>query len=71
MVQIMRRSDSLRGKTVAIIGFGNQGRAHAHNLRDSGIEVVVGSRLGSEGGKLAAASGFASLPIAERFRAAI
>jgi ketol-acid reductoisomerase len=34
----------LDGKTVAIIGFGSQGHAHAQNLRDSGVEVVVGLR---------------------------
>ncbi len=34
----------LHGKTVAIIGFGSQGHAHALNLRDSGVEVVVGLR---------------------------
>lgn len=37
----------LAGKTVAVIGYGSQGHAHANNLRDSGIEVVVGLRLGS------------------------
>jgi len=31
----------LKGKTVAIIGYGSQGHAHAQNLRDSGIDVVV------------------------------
>ncbi len=34
----------LTGKTVAIIGYGSQGRAHANNLKDSGIDVVVGLR---------------------------
>jgi ketol-acid reductoisomerase len=34
----------LAGKTVAVLGYGNQGRAQALNLRDSGIEVVVGNR---------------------------
>src|SRR3954449_7019087 len=34
----------LDGKTVAIIGFGSQGHAHAQNLRDSGVDVVVGLR---------------------------
>lgn len=38
----------LAGRTVAIIGFGNQGRAQALNLRDSGVEVVVGLRRGSQ-----------------------
>lgn len=36
--------DGLRDKQVAIIGYGNQGRAHALNLRDSGIDVVIGTR---------------------------
>ena len=35
---------ALAGKTVAIIGYGNQGRAQALNLRDSGVAVVVGNR---------------------------
>ncbi len=37
----------LRGKTIAIIGYGSQGHAHALNLRDSGLNVVVGLYLGS------------------------
>lgn len=37
----------LDGKTVAIIGFGSQGHAHAMNLKDSGVDVVVGLRPGS------------------------
>ena len=37
----------LDGKTVAIIGYGSQGHAHARNLKDSGVEVVVGLREGS------------------------
>ena len=32
----------LEGKTVAIIGYGSQGHAHAQNLKDSGVKVVVG-----------------------------
>ena len=39
--------DLLKGKTVAIIGFGSQGHAHAQNLHDSGIDVVVGLRPGT------------------------
>ena len=38
----------LDGKTVAIIGFGSQGHAHAMNLKDSGVHVVVGLRPGSK-----------------------
>jgi ketol-acid reductoisomerase len=37
----------LRGKEVAVLGYGSQGHAHANNLRDSGIEVVVGLKKGS------------------------
>ena len=36
----------LDGKTIAIIGYGSQGHAHAQNLRDSGVKVVVGQRPG-------------------------
>src|SRR5499425_28913 len=38
---------SLKGKKVAVLGYGSQGHAHANNLRDSGIDVVVGLRKGS------------------------
>ena len=38
----------LEGKTVAIIGYGSQGHAHALNLKDSGVDVVVGLREGSK-----------------------
>ena len=34
----------LAGKTVAVLGYGNQGRAQALNLRDSGVRVIVGNR---------------------------
>ena len=37
----------LDGKTVAIIGYGSQGHAHALNLKDSGVNVVVGLYAGS------------------------
>ena len=37
----------LVGRRVAILGYGNQGRAQAMNLRDSGIDVVVGLQVGS------------------------
>lgn len=48
----------LANKVVAIIGYGTMGRAHALNLRRSGIQVIVGSRTDSESGKLAASNGF-------------
>ena len=37
----------LKNKTVAVIGYGNQGRAQALNLRDSGINIIVGNRSDS------------------------
>lgn len=49
----------LAGKTVAVIGFGNQGRAQALNLRDSGIHVVIGLRPGSPSRASAEAEGLA------------
>src|SRR3954470_24198673 len=55
----------LDGKTVAIIGFGSQGHAHALNLRDSGVSVVVGLREGSSSTDAARDGGFAGLPVAE------
>lgn len=56
--------EPLAGKTVAILGYGNQGRAQALNLRDSGVEVVVGNR---EDGyrEQAVADGFVPLAIPE------
>ncbi|SDJ71288.1 ketol-acid reductoisomerase [Jeotgalicoccus aerolatus] len=39
-------TESLQGKTVAVIGYGSQGHAHAQNLRDSGHKIVVGLRKG-------------------------
>ena len=36
----------IKGKTVAIIGYGSQGHAHAANLKDSGVNVVIGLRQG-------------------------
>jgi ketol-acid reductoisomerase len=41
------RTHALDGKTIAIIGFGSQGHAHALNLRESGFDVVVGLYEGS------------------------
>lgn len=55
----------LLGRTVAIIGFGNQGRAQALNLRDSGITVRVGLRPGSSREEEVRSEGLAVLPPAE------
>jgi ketol-acid reductoisomerase len=46
---------NLAKKTVAVIGFGSQGHAHALNMRDSGIQVVVGCREGESWNKAEAA----------------
>ncbi|MEB3263427.1 MAG: ketol-acid reductoisomerase, partial [Synechococcus sp.] len=45
----------LNGKTVAIIGYGSQGHAHALNLKDSGVNVVVGLYEGSRSAEKAKA----------------
>jgi ketol-acid reductoisomerase len=49
--------DLLAGKTIAIIGYGSQGHAHALNLRDSGMNVIVGLYPGSKSAKKAEAEG--------------
>ena len=55
----------LKNKTVAIIGYGSQGHAHAQNLRDSGIKVIVGQRPGGRNYELAKEHGFEPLSAAE------
>jgi len=55
----------LDGKTVAVIGFGSQGHAHAQNLKDSGVDVVVGLREGSSSVDKARAAGLEVLSMAE------
>ncbi len=57
--------DLIKSKKVAMIGFGSQGHAHAENLRDSGVEVVVGLRQGGSSWKKAEAKGFKVLTVAE------
>ena len=56
---------ALKGKTVAIIGYGSQGHAHAQNLRDSGVNVVVGQRPGGPNYELAKAHAFEPVSAAE------
>ncbi|MCC8166851.1 MAG: ketol-acid reductoisomerase [Planctomycetes bacterium] len=51
----------LDGKTIAIIGYGSQGHAHAQNLRDSGFQVIVASKAGGPGARLAEEHGFTVL----------
>src|ERR687891_383392 len=55
----------LDGKTVAVIGYGSQGHAHALSLRDSGVDVVVGLREDSSSVQKAQADGLRVLPVAD------
>eukprot|EP01031_Cornospumella_fuschlensis_P047456 gene47456-58135_t len=55
----------IKDKKVAILGYGSQGHAHALNLRDSGVEVVVGLKAGSKSIVKAEEAGFRVLPSAE------
>jgi ketol-acid reductoisomerase len=60
----------LKGKTCAIIGYGSQGHAHALNLRDSGIDVVVGLPEGSKSKAKAESAGLRVLSVADATKAA-
>jgi ketol-acid reductoisomerase len=55
----------LDGRTIAILGFGSQGHAHALNLKDSGVDVVVGLRSGSSSVEKAEAEGLEVLSITD------
>ena len=57
--------DSLKRRTIAVIGYGSQGRAQALNMRDSGVEVIVGLRKEGPSWKAAEAEGFTVYPISE------
>ena len=56
---------NLEGKTVAVLGYGSQGHAHALNLKDSGVDVVVGLRPDSASRKEAEAEGLEVLDVAD------
>lgn len=60
----------IQGKKVTIIGYGSQGHAHANNLNDSGVEVVVGLRPGSASAAKAEAAGLTVKPIDEAVKGA-
>jgi ketol-acid reductoisomerase len=62
--------NQLKGRTVAIIGYGSQGHAHALNLRDSGIDVVVGLYPGSKSWAKAEAAGLKVMTTADAAKAA-
>ncbi|WP_457571440.1 ketol-acid reductoisomerase [Desulfovulcanus sp.] len=55
----------LQDKTIAIIGYGSQGHAHAQNLRDSGLNVIVGQRPGGPNWQLAREHGFEPVSASE------
>ena len=62
--------DLLTGKTVAIIGYGSQGHAHALNLKDSGVNVIVGLYPGSKSTAKAEAAGLTVKNVADAAKAA-
>jgi ketol-acid reductoisomerase len=64
------KPEVLDGKRIAVIGYGSQGRAHAMNLRDSGLNVVVGLRPGGASWKQAEKDGWALLSPAEASKGA-
>ena len=59
------KPQALQGKTVAVLGYGSQGRAHALNLRDSGVDTVLGLRAGGKSWEQARADGWSPLSPAE------
>ncbi|HOX40972.1 MAG: ketol-acid reductoisomerase [Saccharofermentanaceae bacterium] len=60
----------LEGKTVAIIGYGSQGHAHALNLKDSGVKVIIGLYAGSKSWAKAEEQGLSVMTVAEATKAA-
>ena len=55
----------IKNKKVAIIGFGSQGHAHANNLKDSGVNVVIGLHEGSKSSEKAKSAGFEVMTVSE------
>jgi ketol-acid reductoisomerase len=62
--------NELKGRTVAMIGYGSQGHAHALNLRDSGVDVVVGLYKGSKSWSKAEAAGLKVMSVADAAKTA-
>src|SRR5471032_603043 len=60
----------LKGKKIAMLGYGSQGHAHALNLRDSGASVVIGTRPGGKTWDLAAGHGWSPAPVQEAVKGA-
>lgn len=73
MIQMYYENDAdlnvLSGKKVAVIGYGSQGHAQAQNLRDSGVQVIIGQRPGTSADS-ARESGFSVMSVAEAVQAA-
>ena len=69
MAEIFYDSDAdlsvIQGKKVAIVGYGSQGHAHAQNLRDSGVQVVIGLKDGSKSTAKATEDGFEVKSVAD------
>src|SRR5450759_4621802 len=61
---------ALAGQTVAVVGYGSQGHAHALNLHDSGVDVVVGLKEGSKSRQLAEEAGLRVADVADAVKAA-
>jgi len=57
--------EPIKGKTIAVIGYGSQGRAQAQNLRDTGLNIIVGLRPGGNSWDMAQKDGFQVYPIPE------
>ena len=74
MARIFYQNDcnlqKLNGKTVAVIGYGSQGHAHALNLKDSGVNVVIGLYEGSKSWEKAEKQGFKVMTAADATKAA-
>jgi len=66
----MNKTDTLGNARIAVLGYGSQGRAHASNLRDSGLDVVVGLREGGPSWARAKAEGFRVAAPADAVRGA-
>lgn len=62
--------DLLNGKKVAVIGYGSQGHAHSLNLKDSGVDVIVGLYQGSKSWKIAEEAGLTVMETADAAKAA-
>ena len=60
---------ALEGQTIAVLGYGSQGHAHAANLRDSGLKVIVGLAEGSKSRAIAEANGFEVKSVADAVKA--